>query len=114
VQTELAVEMEKDPAFGTQAVEAVNADLAQRADLAESIAHVVGRWWNWSPQQGEAQAGKCPIGGETLWFPRFLRADGTETKGAAFNPRGFSRLPRSAIAECRRGYQWPVFAIKGP
>jgi hypothetical protein len=112
-RTDLTVEIEKDPAFGAQVVEAVNAKLTQRPDLAESITHVVGRWWDWSPQQEKAQSGKCPIGGEILFLPRFLRPDGTEIKGAAFNLLGFSKMPRSAVAECRRGHQWSVFAIKG-
>jgi len=111
-QTDLAVEIEKDPAFGAQVVEAVNADLTQRPDLADYITHVVGNWWDLSPQQERAQRSKCPIGGETLWTsPRYLGPDGTEIEGAAFNL--FSALPRSAMAECRRGHQWPVFAIKG-
>jgi len=43
------------------------------ADLADYITHMVGNWWDLSPQQERAQRSKCPIGGETLWAPpRYL------------------------------------------
>ena len=111
LQTALATDIENDPPFGEQVIDAVNTGLAQRPSLADAITHVVGNWWGLSPQQELAQKGRCPIGGEILIFPRYFNADGTEIRRGAFNTRGFGGLPRSTIAGCRRGHRWPVFAI---
>lgn len=111
VQADLTKEIEQDPAFGAQVVEAVNAELQERPELADAITDLVGDWWGLSQAQKRARRGRCPVGGEILIFPTYLNSDGTEIPGAAFNVRSFSGLPPSTIAECRQGHRWPVFAI---
>lgn len=112
VKEELAAQMRKDPAFAGKAAEAVNADLAERPDLIGLLASIPQHLFGLSKQQVMVQdKSRCPVGGEPIWLPpRYFNDDGTEIQGGAF--KWWSSLPRTAVAQCRDGHRWPVFAIK--
>jgi len=110
VRTHLAAEMTKDPTFKSEVIAAVNAECRDQPTLVSLFVSLPEQLFGWSPEQKKAQRRRCPVGNELLIFPSYYNADGTPIPGGTF--KWWSQFPRTAIAECRRGHRWPVFALQ--
>lgn len=112
---EVAERVEADPGFARQAAAAIDADMEQFPAQAERI--IAGKrglletLWGASPQQAYFQkTNRCPVGNEMVLLPAFVKPDGTKVSAITFNAlRRESPLMRG---QCRKGHQWPVFAVE--
>lgn len=109
VNDHLAAEMRRDPTFKSEVIKAVNAECRNQPDLVSLFLSVPEQLFGWSPEQKKAQRGRCPVGNELLILPSYYNADGTPILGGVW--QWWSQFPRTAVAKCRRGHRWPVFAI---
>lgn len=107
-----------NPSLRQQVTDAINADIAQYPQPAEAIisaAHGGGlleSLFGISADQAKFNTrGRCPVGGHLMVVPpKYRTPDGRSIPALTTFP-AMKRLSPLAVATCRQGHSWQVFAV---
>lgn len=116
VERELADEFKREPTATIEVRKAIDEDARADPLLVAAVEArrpgLLQMTFGLSPEQARAQRGRCPVGGEWLWTPKYYNGNGEQIRGGGLLTFGAMRkVSRSAYAICGKGHRWPVFAV---